>query len=183
MSPWAARPLFIAFMKEGRETMIPFFRHFLDPEVHLLTHYSSSPAWDGTEFCLWSPRGRKVVMMEECSVLNIQRKTVIRNPLKIKLEVVFKENELEEVSRKRKHSPPVNLMPKSEAARRFEAYKYMVERGMMEGLEVVEDHMVSVDCDTMFCDHTDEEGEGCSLLCPTKSKLLSVLETFQSLIS
>ena len=71
MSPWAARPLFLANIKEGRETMIPFFRNYLDPEIHLVTHYSSNPAWEGGEFCLWSARGRAAVRLEECTVTNV----------------------------------------------------------------------------------------------------------------
>ena len=44
MSPWAARPLLVATIKESRDTMVTFFQNFLDPEIHLLTHFFSSPS-------------------------------------------------------------------------------------------------------------------------------------------
>ena len=98
MSPWAARPLVIAMIKEERETLIPFFRKYVDPQVHLLTHYSSNPAWHSSEFCLWSPRGRRVVGLEECRIQTVLNKVNIRNPIRLehKLEEGGVEEQMEE---------------------------------------------------------------------------------------
>lgn len=85
MSPFAARPLFLAMLKEGRDTLIPFFRNYLDPEIHLLTHYYSSLAWEGGQFCLWSARGREAVRREDCTVVKVEGKKVVKNPIRRRL--------------------------------------------------------------------------------------------------
>ena len=103
MSPWAARPLLIAMVKEGRETLIPIFRKYLDPEIHGLTHYTSSPSWEGREYCLWSPIMRKVVSQDECKHITVHEKTTVRNPVRIgKNRIVGDLSEMEEVPRKRR---------------------------------------------------------------------------------
>ena len=133
MSPFSARPLLIAKVKESRESMTAFCSLYLDPEVHQLTHYSSDPSWreGGKGHCLWSPRGRKVVVEEECSKLKLQGKTTFRNPLKTKLSVEEGgegagegAGNYEEVidTRKRKREDPPIQMSKLETERRLEAF-------------------------------------------------------------
>jgi hypothetical protein len=149
MSPWAARPLFLANIKEGRETMIPFFRNYLDPEIHLVTHYSSNPAWEGGEFCLWSARGRAAVRLEECTVTNVEKKTVVKNPIRRQPGEGI---EMTTESRKRPRSVYHSelALPKSEVARRLEAYKWMLQRGQLDGLQVRVCHIYEIFPDFYF---------------------------------
>jgi hypothetical protein len=137
MSPWAARPLVLAMVKEGRDTLIPFFQQYFDPEIHLITHYSSNPAWEGGEFCLWSARGRAAVRLEDCAVTKVETKTLVKNPIRREPgeEVNF---ETTDESRKRPRSVYLSelALPKAEVARRLEAYKWMLQRGQLDGLQV-----------------------------------------------
>lgn len=144
MSPFNARPLLIAQIKESRETVQTFFRSYMDPEVHLVTHYSSPPSWEGGQYCLWSPRGRQVVREEECSRVKVLGKTTLKNPLRLKnkssveeMEEKRQEEEEEEnMSRKRKRPDPVIVLPQTEVERRRQAYLWMVSRGTLEGVRV-----------------------------------------------
>ena len=194
MSPFNARPLVIAQVKEDRETVSSFFRTYLDPEIHHLTHYTSDPGWErGKEFCLWSPRGRQAVKEEECEVIKVEGEVVIKNPLRLCQAIEEREQEVErqeeagesrreEVSRKRKRPVPRNLLPQSEATQRLEAFKWMLEKGKLGGLQVEEDHSISVNCQDLFCDHVVEDDGTCSVLKPTQTKLKLAFETFECLI-
>ena len=140
MSPFNARPLLIAQIKESRETVQTFFRSYMDPQVHLVTHYSTSPSWEGGQYCLWSPRGRQVVREEECTVEKVQGKTILKNPLRLQnkssVEEVEVRQEEEDRSRKRKRPDPVIVLPPTEVERRRQAYLWMVGRGTLEGVRV-----------------------------------------------
>ena len=200
MSPWAARPLLVATIKESRDTMVTFFKNFLDPEIHLLTHFSSSPSWDDSECCLWSPRGRQVVRREDCTAEEVTTKTVMKVPLLVKQEsrTVQGEEEMQEdremledremqervrVSRKGKHESPPPSMSYSEASRRFQAYKWMLEQGRLRGLKVEQDHYVSVSCpNPSECHHTKEDSGGCTSVSASQTKLVSVLKTVKNLV-
>ena len=144
MSPFNARPLLIAQVHEGRETLTTLYQNYLDPEGHRLTHYYSDPSWEGgREYYLWSPRGRQVVKKEDCTVTRVKKKTMIKNPMRTKFEP--REMEVEGMveenvvsSRKRKHSNTtrLNLQTNGDHRQRLQAYKWMLEQGRLEGLRV-----------------------------------------------
>ena len=140
MSPFNARPLLIAQIKESRETVQTFFRSYMDPQVHLVTHYFTPPSWEGGQYCLWSPRGRQVVREEECSRVKVQGKTILKNPLRLKHKSSVEETEEmqkeEDVSRKRKRPDPAIVLPQTEVERRRQAYMWMVGRGALEGVRI-----------------------------------------------
>ena len=141
MSPFNARPLLIAQIKESRATVQTFSRSYMDPQVHLVTHYSTPPSWEGGQYCLWSPRGRQVVREEECSRVKVQGKTTLKNPLRLKNkssveEMDEKRQEEEDMSRKRKRPDPVIMLPQTEVERRRQAFLWMVGRGTLEGVRI-----------------------------------------------
>lgn len=194
MSPFAARPLLIAQVKEERPTVSKFFQTFLDPEIHQVTHHSSNPAWDrGKEFCLWSPRGQQVVKEEDCDIIKVQGKTLLRNPLRLKyepleqevkvVEVVEEVQEVQEASKKRKRSIPLVQIPRTEATHRLNAYKLLVEQGKLRDVRLEDDHTHSVECHELFCDHEREEDGSCSELRPSQIKLSSAMKTFENILS
>ena len=137
MSPFTARPLFMAMQKEGRDTLTPLFRQYLDPQLHSLTHFSSDASWQEEDFCFWSPRGGKVVSQENCIKMKLDQKTILRNPIKSKISQ--EEEKEEEIRNKRKRSEKVIQLDKMESAKRFEAYKWMLEQKKLSGLKVQED--------------------------------------------
>ena len=190
MSPFNARPLLIAQVKESRETLATFFRSYFDPEVHSLTHYTSGPAWEaGRQYYLWSPRGRCVVREEECTVTTVQSKTLVKNPLRVKFEPKLEVEEVgkeegEGSSRKRKLYSPTSpsLIPRSEAQQRLAAYKWMVARGRTEGLRVEENYSCSLSCEAAVCNHIKGSDGTCSELQPSSTKLESALKLFDTLL-
>ena len=58
----------------------------------------------------------------------------------------------------------------------------MLEKGKLGGLQVEEDHSISVNCQDLFCDHVVEDDGTCSVLKPTQTKLKLAFETFECLI-
>ena len=162
MSPFAARPLFMAMQKEGRDTLTPLFRQYLNPQLHNLTHFSSDASWQEEDFCLWSPRGGKVVGEETCIKMKIEQKTILRNPIKSN-NSQEKEKEEDEIRNKRKRSEKVMKQDKNESAKRLEAFKWMLEHKKLRGVKVQED------------DSRDENTGG-------KNVLESTLNTFHSLL-
>ena len=142
MSPFSARPLLIAKVKESRESMTAFCSLYLDPEVHQLTHYSSDPSWreGGKGYCLWSPRVRKVVVEDECSKVEVQGKTTFKNPLKKMLSVEEedgagegdKNKRLLDTRKRKREDSPVQ-MSNMETKMRLEAFKHMMKRGILKG--------------------------------------------------
>ena len=161
MSPFAALPLFMAMQKEGRDTLTPLFRQYLNPQLHNLTHFSSDASWQEEDFCLWSPRGGKVVSQENCISMKIDQKTILRNPIKSKISQ--EEEKEEEIRNKRKRSEKVINLDKKESAKRLEAFKWMLEQKKLNGVRVQED------------DSRDETSGGEALL-------QSTLSTFHSLL-
>jgi hypothetical protein len=148
MSPFAARPLVIVQQKEGRDTLQPLFRTYLDPQIHEITHYMSDPSWGDSDFCLWSPRGGKVVEKIDCTEIKVDQKTVVRNPIKVKAEAPEEEDiskkkkrpEEEDISKKRKRTEneTIGRMSNEEVESRVKAYKWMVERNKLKEIEVEE---------------------------------------------
>ena len=184
MSPFAARPLFLAMVKEGRDTLIPFFQNYLDPEIHLLTHYSSSPAWKGSQFCFWSARGRAAVRVEECTMVRVVKRTVVRNPIRRAMPTTTISTATMD-SRKRvlPEDGTVQTLSKAEVARRLEAYRWMQQRGKLEDLRLEVDSSVSVVCDDpLFCSHNGEDDGSCSVILSNQSRLASTIKTFYSLV-
>lgn len=186
MSPWAARPLFLAMVREGLETLTPLFRNYLDPEIHLLTHYSSPPSWEGTEVYLWSPRMQRVVSRDECKVVRVEGRTVMRNPLRrsmVELGTLGGEQESDTVMNRKRKRQEVIRMTQSEAQKRFLAYKHLVERGRLKEVRIEENHSVSPKCDSLNCDHLKEEDRSCSVVFPTYSHLEAAIKTFNKQLS
>ena len=162
MSPFAARPLFMTMQKEGRDTLTPLFRQYLNPQLHSLTHFSSDDSWQEEDFCLWSPRGGKVVSEETCIKMKIEQKTILRNPIKSNNSQEEEKDE-DQIRNKRKRSEKVMKQDKNESAKRLEAFKWMLVHKKLRGVKVQED------------DSRDENTGG-------KAVLESTLSTFHSLL-
>jgi hypothetical protein len=135
MSPFGARPLLIAMIKEGRQTLVPFFKSYLDPEVFNLSHYTCHPHTDIGEFCFWSARGRRVVQLEDCTVMNVEAKTVFKNPINSLTKEV---NPGEQ--NKRKRGIEHHELSSNEFQNRLEAFKYMLNQTKSLDLKVDEEH-------------------------------------------
>ena len=81
-SPWSARPLLVALLRESRTSVGEFIREYQEHEVRSLTTYSRSVNFSPGSWVLWSPRGRVIVEKEDCKVVSVKSRTVLVNPVR-----------------------------------------------------------------------------------------------------
>jgi hypothetical protein len=73
--------------RETRENTIGFVKNYLNPEVNSLTTYGAGGCSGvegrgaGEDWVLYSPRGRRIVSKESCTILKVDGATVLKNPL------------------------------------------------------------------------------------------------------
>jgi hypothetical protein len=165
MSPFAARPMAVAFIQEGRDTLQPFFKDYMDPQIRSLTKYSKPVDHESVGWVLWSSRGRETVKSEDCRVVQIEEKTTFKNPTRAPQQCSdqsAREEELmeeERVEAELDEEKPMDLseeveenkMEQSEeedsvarratVQKRLQAFKYLSRRGDLKELKIDSENM------------------------------------------